>query len=467
MIVDDLGINTIRIIFDGYIESTNDNDDPDNINLTAFDPETGVHKGAFEFVPKWKKAGITRFFATLFSPPGWMKSNGTVENGGTVPEEYDEEFGEFCAGYAKLFKQHNGIDLWGMTPYVEPGFRQGWASCTFTAPRLAETFRAIGARLEKENMSALKFFAPEHMADYRSMQYLQYLFKDTAATRYLDAVSLHGSNDSLTWSSLVRKCEEYNKPIWHTSTANGWPKLAGWDERGMTVAQSLYRALRFGKITLWTWFVTNTSTRSAEEGGGVTTNGKPNSGYYATKHYSHFARPGAVQIRSASNDTNVLATAFHHPELKTVSIVLINTSTQEKAIQLNDAPGGTYKMYTTSAQDTFALKGEYATNQSVTLPSRSITTLHAQDVPVHTFPNPMVPSNRKNTLQLKGTSRIMIYDIAGRRITSFTINTSDKHSIYWDFRDASGNQVAPSIYYSVITDRSGKQHIGPVFKNIF
>ena len=56
------------------------------------------------------------------------------------------------------------------------------------------------------------------------------------------------------------------------------------------------------------------------------------SSYYYIGHVSKFVRPGARRIACASNDDDLLATAFVHPDGRVVTVVLNKTDTAKDVL---------------------------------------------------------------------------------------------------------------------------------------
>ena len=76
--------------------------------------------------------GNLKIFASPWSPPAWMKTNGDMLHGGKLRPEYAPTWAEYFVKYIEAY-QAAGIPIWGITVQNEPMATQVWESCIFTA----------------------------------------------------------------------------------------------------------------------------------------------------------------------------------------------------------------------------------------------------------------------------------------------------------------------------------------------
>lgn len=79
-----------------------------------------------------KKNPAIQFLGSPWSPPAFMKSNGQMNQGGRLLEEYYERWAKVIVRYLKEYKKH-GIEVTRLTVQNEPKAVQRWDSCIFTA----------------------------------------------------------------------------------------------------------------------------------------------------------------------------------------------------------------------------------------------------------------------------------------------------------------------------------------------
>jgi glucosylceramidase len=73
-----------------------------------------------------------RVFASPWSAPAWMKSNGSLVGGGTLLPEYRDTWAQYIVKFVKAYEKA-GIPLWGLSIQNEPMAKQKWESMIYTA----------------------------------------------------------------------------------------------------------------------------------------------------------------------------------------------------------------------------------------------------------------------------------------------------------------------------------------------
>ena len=79
-------------------------------------------------------------FASPWSPPPWMKSNGSTRAGGELLDEWKTPWAEYVARYLESYAAE-GVQIPAMTVQNEPWAAQTWESCRYTAEGEAELIR--------------------------------------------------------------------------------------------------------------------------------------------------------------------------------------------------------------------------------------------------------------------------------------------------------------------------------------
>ncbi|KAH7699892.1 O-glycosyl hydrolase family 30 protein [Aphelenchoides avenae] len=100
--------------------------------------------------------GQLRLFATPWSSPGWMKTNGEMKGGGRLLGEFNGKYYETYAKYfVRFFEEYskNGIPFWGFSIQNDPGFVD-WI------PDLEYPFQAMHWTHEMQREFANKLLVP-------------------------------------------------------------------------------------------------------------------------------------------------------------------------------------------------------------------------------------------------------------------------------------------------------------------
>jgi hypothetical protein len=133
----------------------------------------------------------------------------------------------------------------------------------------------------------------------------------------------------------------YGKKSWMTETsgenpawlspAAGYPNAGAW-----SLALRIHQALTTGRQSAWVyWQLTDGSAVGAQtlSSSALRTNSAK---YIAAKHFFRHIRPGAVALNAqVSGSTNLLASAYVHDTNLTLTVVLLNTSSNALTASIN------------------------------------------------------------------------------------------------------------------------------------
>jgi O-glycosyl hydrolase len=398
--LDDLGSTIVRTNIFWDLEPANDNASPFDLDLTKFNYKSGSNlANQLPYYKALKDAGLKKLIATSWTPPVWMKqfddpsripnecyncNNCPVGDpnrqvcGGKLNPAYYHEFAEYLVAYVKILKQEIDLDLYAINIQNEPFFANPFEAAVVLPEEFADILRIVGQHFRQEGLTT-KIFGPEHMAEWSwgvQQNYVAEILNDNTVNPYLDIYAVHSYVDGVApdygsaegWSELFENITvNYNKPLWMTETSGYAQTLEG----AMNLAKSMYLALRFGNISAWVYWGI-----SGEPGSefSLMANGEPTILYYTSKQFFKFITPGSIRVQTLSSDEDVLTLGFKNPADGSMSLILINTSADEKTISLDIPIGpGDFTVYRTSSADNCKEIG-MVTN-SVALPAMSISSL--------------------------------------------------------------------------------------------
>jgi glucuronoarabinoxylan endo-1,4-beta-xylanase len=398
-VVKDLGCTVLRDELPPSFELQNDNEDPNVTDLSKFNLDVqppGEHKPLRLRFDAWKTlhaAGIEHFIITVWSPPAWMKWNKALNNGtnqnsapaynrnpntasNQLKVENYEEYAEYCAAFCKIFEKEMGFQPYAFGIQNEPRFSQFYNSCVYDGPALRDLLKVVGARFQREGLKTL-LCAPEDVGWFDGIkQMTRPILDDPDARKYLGAQATHGyafdgitagSVDANTWETMYNWGAPYKIPLWMTETSGYENTPAG----GFALAKALYTALRFGRVSLWTFWTLSTDT--ADGYSLMDKNGGKGRSYYVSKQFYRFIRPGAVRLEANAADAAILPLAFKNGASET--IVLINTSNTAKSVAINGISLGAYKVYRTSATENCKEIGAFSPGGNVMVPGNGVATI--------------------------------------------------------------------------------------------
>jgi glucuronoarabinoxylan endo-1,4-beta-xylanase len=415
MIAQDLGLTIQReFLNDTPIETPTDTAavNQGNISGLAAPRFLGIVKSLHD-------AGVPTFFFSHLSPPAFMKSNGEVSNGGTLlPTQY-ANFASYCAAIVKLYKRDAGVDLPYMSLQNEPLFVEPYASCVYTAQTLRDIIKVVGQKFAAEGITT-KIMAPEALpAQWDGLRsFFTTICGDTSASKYVGVLAVHnyaadgvgaGTTGAGEWVSMASMAKQYGKRLWQTETSG---YALTWNG-AMTMATSIYMALKFGNVNGWVYYRLGASSTNSDA---LTQNGNKTVLYTALKNFSRYIRPGAVRINATQSDTTVGVIAFMNSTDATITAVVLNPNAIAKTISFTGTAIPSHlQMYTSSATKSCVDDGSVSSS-SITIPANSLVTL------VGAGYNPSVSVGRSGKSRTAGTAASgksasgTWYGLDGRRI---------------------------------------------------
>lgn len=137
-----------------------------------------------------KSGGTLTTYASPWSPPPFMKSNGQMLQGGKLLPEYYESWAMY---YAKFIKAYEALDIpmWGLTIQNEPMATQRWESCIYTAEEERDFLKNhLGPTLEREGLGDKKIIVWDHNRDLITNR-ANIILSDPEAAKYAWGTGFH------------------------------------------------------------------------------------------------------------------------------------------------------------------------------------------------------------------------------------------------------------------------------------
>jgi glucosylceramidase len=280
--------------------------------------------------------GALKLFASPWSPPAWMKTNGDMLEGGQLKPEFRDAWARYFVRFVQEYA-NVGIPIWGLTVQNEPMAKQTWESCLYTAAEERDFVRDhLGPTLDAAGLGGIKLMIWDHN---RGLLYqrAKVVYDDPAAARYVWGAAFHWYTGN-HWDNVRITHEAYpDKALLFTE---GTPaefsaaKLDDWS-LGETYGESMIRDFE-NWATGWTdWNVLLDERGGPNHVGnfcmapihGDTRTGNLHytSSYWYLGQFSKFVRPGARRIACTSNDDRLLATAFRNSDGRLAVVVMNKT----------------------------------------------------------------------------------------------------------------------------------------------
>ncbi|MBX5458419.1 MAG: cellulose binding domain-containing protein [Thermogemmatispora sp.] len=336
--------------------------------------------------------GVTRIYADAWSAPGFMKTNGSESNGGTLcgaPGAATCSTGDWRQAYANYLVQYikdyqaAGVTITNIGFVNEPNLSTSYSSMVMNPTQTADFAKILGPTLANAGLSTQIVCCDAEGWDL-APSYTSAIVNDATANSYVKVISSHGYTAAPT-SPL----NSNGKPVWETEWSTFDSFDAAWDDgsdaSGLTWAQHIHVGLTSANLSafLYWWGVASTSV-STDNQGLIQLNGStitPSKRLWAFANYSRFIRPGAVRIGASSSDSNLLVSAYRNTN-GTLAIVVINLASSDTATTFslqntNVANGATVTPYLTNNNNNTAAQATLSVSNgsfSATVPARSLVT---------------------------------------------------------------------------------------------
>ncbi|MGQ9479469.1 MAG: glycoside hydrolase family 30 protein [Thermoproteota archaeon] len=387
LLFSDLGISIYRLRVWTQIEFRNDDNDPNNFNWSAFRFSMD-DKQAWNAM-KAKERGVTKFMASVWSPPWWMKSNRKERGGGYLLPEMYEEFAEFLTAYVVGYRDKFGIEIEWISLQNEPDYvTEGWETCEYTPEQLRDLIKVVGARFRAEGLST-KIITPETGNCINALKYIPVIMSDPEAAQYIDILAHHlydvkffiPDSRITEMKRIAGYGATFNKSIWQTEYSYLETQGRGTFEEALVTAHHIHNVLTVENASayfVWSLFwVGNGGLINID----LNNNSyRVNPTYYAVKQYSKFIVPGSRRIYAYSDDKELLVSAYLDKNSNSITVIITNERKDnvKARIYLRNVQYASFKQHRTSKSENCIYIGDLTVSGDVlevTLPPESITTL--------------------------------------------------------------------------------------------
>jgi glucosylceramidase len=297
-------------------------------------------KSRLPFIKRAKEAarGNLRLYASPWSPPAWMKTNGEMLHGGKLKPEDRQAWAGYFVKYLNAYAAQ-GIPIWGLTVQNEPMAAQVWESCIFTAEEEKDFVRDyLGPTLQRSGLGGLKVMIWDHN---RGIMYqrAEAAYEDPQASKYIWGTAFHWYiGDHFENVRMVHEAFPEKHLIFTEGAVGG-----DWAAAERLATQMIMDLNNWAEAwTTWNLMLDSEGgprhAGGLHEGAAVNANlqtGKLtfNPPYYAFGQFTRFIKPGAKRIACTSNNDSFVATAFVNPDGK-IAVVINNLADHEERFQL-------------------------------------------------------------------------------------------------------------------------------------
>lgn len=341
----DLEVNMIRFFVYHDLEPSNDNNDPyvlddSQLDWTRYDSDPNQSRTryvaeALQNAFSLSNNGFDHVIGNCNSAPGWLKTNGQHNNGGTLIEGGEPEFSEFLIAFLQGMKSRYNIDVTAISPTNEPDYEVSYESMNTTPSELSSIILNLNGRLTSAGLDHVKIISPECFRVENSnnnsnstTNYINSMFTSPSVEAAVDVVATHTYADAqhnANWNSL--KLAAQNKPVWVTESAN----LNSTDQSMTDAANYIKWMLRGFNEGGMTAYMMHLFYEEADAGGYSSLVAWDENGtiilpkrYHAFKHFSNLIKKGYRVIDSQTIEGDIMVGSFISPDQTKIILQLFN-----------------------------------------------------------------------------------------------------------------------------------------------
>ena len=303
---------------------------PDDMALDSFNLQRD-RRALLPFIQAAQRAAgrPLQLLASPWSPPGWMKTNGRMNDGGELRPEcraaWAQCFVRFIQGY-----QAEGVPIWGVSVQNEPMARQVWDSCLYSAEAERDFVRDhLGPALHDAGLAHVKIVVWDHNRDLM-VERARTIFSDPQAARYVWGTGFHWYGpECFDHVQQVHDAWPDKHLLFTEGCQEGGPHLGRW-ETGERYARNIIHDLNRWTVGWIDWNLLLDERGGPNHVGNFchapvmadTASGQllHQSAFWTLGHFSRHIQPQAQRVHVQAPD-GLLVTAFANPDASTAVVL--------------------------------------------------------------------------------------------------------------------------------------------------
>ena len=260
-------------------------------------------------------------FASPWSPPASWKTNGEVANGGSLKEDYYDDWAKFLNDYY-VYMKGQGAKVDAVSIQNEPDWNATYESCIWTGQQMAKFLKEQGSKIQ------CKIIAPEAIHFTRGMH--EPILNDPAACAELDIMGGHFYGwDGSSYPLAAQK----GKEVWMTEFLINERQQNNninidWKTDSFLFARSVNDAM-LANMSAWVHYSLKRYYGCLGDGQFGTVNNAITKRGYILSHYAKYVS-GSTRVRHALEDGTGKLTGSTYLSVTGDSIIvmLLNTGSE-------------------------------------------------------------------------------------------------------------------------------------------
>lgn len=330
-----------------------------------------------------KGYGCTNFFSTVWSPPGWMKTSGAVDGGGSLRPDKYQAYADYLSRYVREYQQRFGLTISSISLQNEPDLVTKYSSCTWTGSQFRDFIRDhLVSTFKRDGITAKVALGESTNFGERPAEET---LGDPVAAAAVDIIATHAYDakpgDKVKPMPLAK---QHGKRIWMTEVSYFSENDPGIND-GLRWAKMMHDHLTVTEVNAWFYWWGACYKPNGESLIPLDLKSRT---YSTTKrlftfsNFSRFIRPGFVRLEcQPAPSSGVSVSAYRSEDSGSMVVVAINGG--ETPWEIDYRPEGcevtSFTPYRTSADEDLVCLEPIVALKAM-LPARSVTTFVASRV---------------------------------------------------------------------------------------
>ncbi|WP_416348912.1 glycoside hydrolase family 30 protein [Microbispora triticiradicis] len=297
--------------------------------------------------------GVSRFYASAWSAPGYMKDNGSDADGGTLRglpgvlpagDDWREGYAEYLLQYVRFYASE-GIRITDLGFANEPEIARPYATMQLNTEQMVDLAKVVGRAVNGQGLP-LNVVCCDSLGWNFQAEFTAAIEADPLAAA---SVAIHGAHQYGSRANeherMARSPLPTRRPNWMTEWSpdvlgDGWN--ARWDSGdptdGIAVARNIHDCLTMADVSAYIyWFGASpdADTRALIRIDGERFHVSKRLGAVAA--FSRFIRPGAKRVSAHVSDGAVKVSAFENPDSSRV-VELLNDGHEPFDVDVSAGP---------------------------------------------------------------------------------------------------------------------------------
>jgi glucuronoarabinoxylan endo-1,4-beta-xylanase len=321
------------------------------------------------------RRGVRRIYADAWSAPGYMKTNGSDANGGSLLPAWRDAYARYLVRYIQLYASEGiPIDLVGFVN--EPDIATSYASMQESPAQAADFVKVLGPALARAGLRT-KVACCDATGWDVGRPYADAILGDPAAARWLGVATAHG------YSSPPLTPLTGRRPVWQTEWAQlETPWNPSWDDgtdaAGILWAQRVQESFtKAGVNAFMYWWGAHGSDSNS---GLIRMDGdryEISKRFWAVAAFSRFVRPGAVRVATRGAPDGLGVSAFRNRD-GSIAVQVLNTGASAARFTLRAGRPGHARPYLVDATHDLAPGARSRLPLRARVPARALVTYVVQ-----------------------------------------------------------------------------------------